>query len=436
MTAPPPTAPHATPPRTKGGADRPLTALLVHNVYQQPGGEDRVFETEGGLLEEHGHRVLRYTLHNDAVEGLSRAALAARTVWSGEAHAEVLALVRRHAVDVVHVHNTLPLASPSVFWAARRGGAATVHTLHNFRTVCPGTLLLRDGRLCHDCVGRAFAAPAVRHRCYRGSAAATAAVAATTALHRAAGTYAHRVDRYVALSRAARDLFVAGGLPARKVAVKPNALARDPEPGPGGAGVLFAGRLTEEKGVRVLLDAWAQAPDLPALQVAGDGPLAAEVERAAAADPRISWLGWQGGEAMDALMGGAALLAAPSLWYEGWPLVATEAMGQGTPVVATDHGAFSEMIDEGWTGCLFPRGDAAALADRVRWALSDPDRLAVMRAATWQSFRDRYSRAANYRQLRAVYADALAERWGATAPTRPAPPAATSGGAESASEPR
>ena len=441
VTAPPAPAPQPTPPAAEGGADRPLTVLLVHNVYQQPGGEDRVFETEGGLLEAHGHRVLRYTLHNDAVEGLSRAALAARTVWSGEAHAEVLALVRRHAVDVVHVHNTLPLASPSVFWAARRGGAATVHTLHNFRTICPGTLLLRDGAICHDCVGRAFAAPAVRHRCYRGSAAATAAVAATTAIHRAAGTYARQVDRFVALSHAARALFVEGGLPAHKIAVKPNALARDPEPGPGGAGVLFAGRLTDEKGVRVLLDAWAQAPDLPALQIAGDGPLAAEVERAAAADARITWLGWQGGEAMDALMGGAALLVAPSLWYEGWPLVATEAMGQGTPVVATDHGAFSEMVDEGWTGCLFPSGDAAGLVACVRWALSDPDRLAVMRVATWQSFRDRYSRGANYRQLRAVYADALAERWGTAVPP-PQPPATgerggvVAGGAASPSAPR
>ena len=403
-------------PRPAPATDRPLTVLLVHNVYQRPGGEDRVFETEGGLLEEHGHRVLRYTLHNDAVDGMSRAALAARTVWSRRAAADVGRTVRAEAVDVVHVHNTLPLASPSVFWAARRGGAATVHTLHNFRTVCPGALLLRDGRVCRDCVGRALALPAVRHGCYRGSAAATAAVAATTAVHRAAGTYRRRIDRFVAMSECARDLFVAGGLPAAKVAVKPNALARDPAPGPGGAAVLFAGRLTEEKGVRVLLRAWAAHADLPALDVAGDGPLAGEVAAAAAGDARIRALGWQGGPAMDALMGGAALLVAPSLWYEGWPLVTTEAMGQGTPVVATDHGAFPEMVDPGRTGFLFPRGDADALADRVRRALADPGRLAAMRRATWQAFRDRFSRGANYGRLRAIYADALAERWGGADP--------------------
>ena len=392
------------------GEDRPLTVLLVHNVYQQPGGEDRVFETEGGLLEANGHRVLRYTLHNDDVAGLSRAALAARAVWSREAHADILARVRDESVDVVHVHNTLPLASPSVFWAARRGGAATVHTLHNFRTVCPGALLMRDGDLCHDCVGRAVALPAIRHACYRDDRAATAVVAAVAASHRAAGTFTDQVDRFVALSESARDIFVAGGLPADKIAVKANALSEDPEPGPGGAGVLFAGRLTEEKGVQVLLDAWAQAPDLPALQIAGDGPLAPAVEQAAQADDRITWLGWQDGDAMNTLMGGAALLAAPSLWYEGWPLVATEAMGQGTPVVASDLGAFAEMVEPEWTGYLFPRGDAAALAACVRKALADPDRLAVMRLATWLGFRKRYARKVNYRQLRSIYADALRER--------------------------
>ena len=148
-----------------------------------------MFEREGALLEGRGHRVLRYVLHNDAVEGIGTAALAARTVWSREAYDHVRRLVEAEGVDVVHVHNTLPLASPSVFHAAHAAGAATVHTLHNFRLVCPGNLLLRDGRICHDCVGKAFAAPAVRHGCYRGSATATAAVAATTALHRVAGTW-------------------------------------------------------------------------------------------------------------------------------------------------------------------------------------------------------------------------------------------------------
>ncbi len=414
MIAPAPTLP----PRSAGSAagradapdaDRPLTVLLVHNVYQRPGGEDGVFACEGDLLEERGHRVLRYELHNDAVEGMGRAALAARTVWSREAYAHVRRVVEAEGVDVVHVHNTLPLASPSVFHAAHAGGAATVHTLHNFRMVCPGNLLLRDGRICHDCVGKAFAGPAVRHRCYRGSAAATAAVAATTAIHRAAGTWDRAVDRYVALSAFARGLFVEGGLPADRVAVKHNAPCGDPAVGPGGDYVLFAGRLAEGKGLRVLLDAWALDPSLPPLRIAGDGELADLVRAAAEADDRIRWLGWLDADTLSWTTAAAGLAVVPSTCYEGWPLVAVEAMGFGTPVVATDHGAFPEMIDDGVTGRLVPRGDAAALAAAVRGLTVDPARLDGMRDRTRARFAERFSRDVNYRQLRAIYDDAIAE---------------------------
>ena len=407
--------PTLAPPRRSRGresadADRALTVLLVHNVYQQPGGEDGVFEREGALLEERGHRVLRYVLHNDDVEGLSRAALAARALWSREAYAHVRRVVEAEGVDVVHVHNTLPLASPSVFHAAHDGGAATVHTLHNYRMVCPGNLLLRDGAICHDCVGRAFAAPAVRHRCYRGSAAATAAVAATTALHRAAGTWDRAVDRYVALSAFARRLFIEGGLPADRVVVKHNAPEGDPVAGPGGDAVLFAGRLAKGKGIRVLLQAWASDPALPRLRIAGDGELADLVRDAAAADDRVEWLGWLDADKLAWKTAAAGLVVAPSTCYDGWPLVAVEAMGFGTPVVATDHGAFPEMIEDGVTGRLVPRGDAAALAAAVRDLTADPARLDAMREQTRARFAERFSRDVNYRQLRAIYDEAMAQR--------------------------
>ena len=166
-----------------------------------------------------------------------------------------------------------------------------VQTLHNFRFICPGALLLRDGNLCHDCVGKAVALPAIRHGCYRGSSAATAAIVASTSVHKAMGTYDRQVDRYIALSEFARDLFVEGGLPSERIAVKPNALPTDPAQGPGGDYALFAGRLGDGKGIKVLLDAWASCERLPRLLVAGDGPLSHLVEAAAAEDPRIELSG-------------------------------------------------------------------------------------------------------------------------------------------------
>lgn len=368
-----------------------------------------MFEREGALLEEYGHRVLRLTLHNDEVEGMSRVRLAGRTLWSRAAYADVQRIVESEGVDVVHVHNTLPLASPSVFHAAHAGGAATVHTLHNYRLVCPGNLLLRDGAICHDCVGKTFAAPGVRHGCYRGSRVETAAVATTTAVHRALGTWDRAVDRYIALSGFARDLFCAGGLPAERIVVKHNAPEADPAPGPGGPSVLFAGRLAQGKGISLLLEAWASDPTLPGLRIAGDGELAGQVRRAAESDERIEWLGWVGGEDLLTVMATSAALLAPSIWYEGWPLVAVEAMGVGTPVIATGHGAFPEMITHGETGLLIPRGDATALATAVRNLTTDPERLSAMRIRTAAAFGERFSREVNYHQLRAIYADAISQ---------------------------
>lgn len=408
--APPPPRRSRGPEARDTPTDHPLTVLLVHNVYQQPGGEDSVFEREGAMLEERGHRVLRYVLHNDDVEHMSRVALARRTVWSKETFADIDRLVRDENVDVAHVHNTLPLISPSVFHAARRAGAATVQTLHNYRMVCPGNLLLRDGNLCHDCVGKAFAMPAVRHACYRGSTAATAAVAATTAIHHRMGTWEHQVDRFIALSHFGADIFAQGGLPPDRIVVKHNLPPKEPRLTAGGDYALFAGRLAPGKGIQVLLEAWASDPTLPPLRVAGSGPLSDLVSEAAGRDPRILWLGWQPEANMEALMAGAAVLVAPSMWYEGWPLVAVEAMGSGTPVVATNHGAFPEMIDDYDTGRLFPRGDAVALAAAVHDLTDDPARTAAIRKETVRAFAERFSRDVNYRQLRGIYRDAIAQR--------------------------
>lgn len=391
-------------------ATRPRTVLLVHNYYQNPGGEDGVFEAESRLLEDNGQRVLRYVLHNDDVAGVPRVRLAARSLWSASSYRAVRRLVERERVDVVHVHNTLPLASPSVLYAARHGGAAVVQTLHNYRLVCPGALLMRGQALCHDCVGRRLAVPGIRHGCYRGSRAATAVVAATTALHSAAGTYHRVVDRYIALNEFAREIFVGAGLPAERIVVKPNAVESASAFSPGGPGVLFAGRLSHEKGVATMLRAWAHDPELPELVVAGSGPLEGEVAAAAARDVRIRPVGWQSHEALAALVARSSLLVAPSTCYEGWPLTVAEALSVGTPVVATNHGAFLELVVDGVSGRLVPPGDPAALAGAVRELVADPEALAAMRRVAYDTYHARFPSGSSYARLRDVYDAALAQR--------------------------
>src|SRR3954452_18720116 len=197
-----------------------MKILVVHNFYQQPGGEDRCLEAEVAMLRAHGDEVIQYTADNDPIDGMNRLKAAARTVWSRPAARELRDLIREHRPAVAHFHNTFPLISPAAYYACRAERVPVVQTLHNFRLLCPNALFFRDGKVCEDCLGKAVPWPGVVHGCYRGSRTATAAVAAMITPHRALGTWREMVDVYIPLTEASRQKFIAGGLPANKLVVK------------------------------------------------------------------------------------------------------------------------------------------------------------------------------------------------------------------------
>ena len=208
-----------------------MKILLCHNYYQQPGGEDQSFELEATLLESRGHEVIRYTLHNEAIGQMKSWELVRRTFWNAPVYRELRELIVRERPAVMHCTNTFPLLSPSAYYAARAEGVPVVQSLRNFRLMCPGSLFLRDGRVCEDCRGKRLAWPGVLHQCYRHSPAASAVVAAMLAWHRQWGTWTRAVDLYFALTRFSRRKFIEGGLPADKVLVKPNFVHPDPARG-------------------------------------------------------------------------------------------------------------------------------------------------------------------------------------------------------------
>lgn len=395
-------------------AGDPMKVLLVHNHYQQPGGEDAVFAAEGALLEAYGHQVVRHVVHNDEVDGINRVRLAGMTIWNTHSYDRVRAIVAAERPEVVHFHNTLPLISPAGFYAARTAGAAVVLTLHNYRLLCPSAIFLRDEQVCEECLGKLFAWPSVRHGCYRGSRAASAAVSVMLAGHALAGTWTRQIDAYIALTDFARDKYVQGGLPAAKMHVKPNFLADDPGPGEGeGDYALFIGRLAPEKGLRTLLAAWALMDSPPPLKIVGDGPLAAEVRDAIAGGlgaGGVEWLGQQGRSEVLALARGARLLIFPSIWYEGFPMAIVEAFAAGLPVVGSGLGSMASIIQDGGTGLLVRPGDAAHLAARVQEVLACPDALVRMRRAARAAFETHYTAPVNHRLLLDIYTAALAER--------------------------
>lgn len=391
-----------------------MKVLLVHNHYQQPGGEDAVFAAEGALLEAYGHQVVRYVAHNDEVNAIGRARLAGMTIWNQQSYDRVRALVAAERPEIVHFHNTLPLISPAAFYAARGAGAAVVLTLHNYRLLCPSAIFLRDEHVCEQCLGKPFAWPSVRHGCYRGSRAASAAVATMLAAHRLAGTWTRHVDAYIALTDFARDKYVQGGLPAAKMHVKPNFLADDPGPGEGEGGyALFIGRLAPEKGIRTLLAAWSLLDPPAPLKIVGDGPLAPAVEEAIAGGlgaHGVEWLGQRGRSEVLALARGAQLLIFPSIWYEGFPMTLVEAFAAGLPVVGSALGSMASIIQDGETGLLVRPGDAAHLAARVQEARASPGLLARMRRGARAAFETHYTASVNHSRLLDVYTAALAER--------------------------
>ena len=378
--------------------------LLLHNLYQQAGGEDRVVEAEAEMLRKRGDSVFLYTDDNDRIESQSKAKTAAQALWSRHSYREVSRIIRENRIELCHFHNTFPLISPSAYYAAGRLGVPVVQTLHNYRIMCPNALLMREGRICEDCVNRTIVWPGVAHKCYRASYPASATSAAVISGHRLLGTWTHRIDCYIALTEFARRKFVAGGLPASKIAVKANFVDPDPGRGRGDGGyALFVGRLSPEKGVGTLLEAWERGRPAVPLRIAGEGPLAEQVREAAARNPKVKWLGEISRVEVLAQMRGARFLLCPSTWYESFGLIIVEALATGLPVIASDLGALAELIKPEETGLLFQPGNADDLAAKAQWALDHPERMQDMRVHARKRYEELYTADRNYAILTSIY---------------------------------
>jgi glycosyltransferase involved in cell wall biosynthesis len=357
--------------------------LLVHNRYRSgaPSGENRVVDQEAAALAAAGHEVATFGRSSDEIAGwpvVKKATLPARAVWSAQSARELAAELRGNRPDVVHVHNTFPLLSPSVLHACRDARVPVVATVHNYRLGCAGGTFFRDGAVCHDCTD-GKTARAVVHGCYRGSPAATAPLALSLSLHRR--SWRSLVSAYIFISAAQRDLLSGVGLPSGRMFVRHNLIPRLSMPRVTKTPtVVYAGRLDEAKGVRVLMAGWDQylgaaiaGPGLK-LAIAGSGPLGGEVVRWAATRPSVELMGTLDGAACNELIASARAVLLPSAWEEPFGLVAVEAMAAGVPPVASGHGAFTELITPGVDGALFRPGDPAALARAIADVEQDPGR--------------------------------------------------------------
>jgi glycosyltransferase involved in cell wall biosynthesis len=390
-----------------------MKVAVIHNTYQQPGGEDVVVAAETRLLQRQGHAVVSYQRSNDDLRRMSKR----RQLWavkdlvhSLDSKREIRELLRREKPDIVHVHNTFMVISPSVYEACQDEGIAVLQTLHNYRLLCPAWSFSRDGRVCEECLDDSLWS-GIRHACYRNSHAMTAAIALMLKFHRMRGTWQETVNGYVALTEFARCKFIQGGLPAHKIHVKPNFLGSDPgakrEVGSGG---LFVGRLSPEKGVNILLAAWARLKRPLPLVIIGDGPLRETLEKEIVSRrlSNVTLRGWLPREHTVAAMKSAAFLVTPSIWYEGFPMTMVEAFACGTPVICSRLGGMQEIVKDQCTGLHFTPADSADLAAKVESVGAQPEQLFLMGRAARQEYEELYTPEKNYSALMRIYQQTIA----------------------------
>ena len=378
--------------------------LIVHNFYQIPGGEDTVVANEKKLLEENGHEVVLYTRHNSELKKMSKVQkifLPFTTVFNLKTYREVRKIITEQKIDILHVHNTLNLISPSVYYAGLSKKIPVVQTVHNFRLLCPGATFFRDGQVCEDCLEKGLLC-AVKNKCYRGSRVQTLACVISTLIHRAFRTY--KKLNYICLTEFNKEkLLHLKQIKEKRVFVKPNFVQMSNTVVPyerRKKQFIYVGRLEEIKGTSVLLEAWKLlGEDAPELLICGKGPLEEWSKNFVENNDlkTVKLLGFVPNDQVKTLVGESKALILPTQVYEGFPVTIVEAYGSGTPVIASDLGNAGNLIIPDVTGKRFSYQSAEALADVVKkFASYDSEKILEI-------YQGRYSAERNYEELQKIY---------------------------------
>jgi glycosyltransferase involved in cell wall biosynthesis len=383
-----------------------MRILFAHCRYQQRGGEDVVLENEMALLAERGHEIDLFTVSNDSIKSVvDKFRAAASATYRSDARRMLAGRLQAYRPDLVHVHNFFPLLSPSVYDACADAGVPVVQTLHNFRIVCANAGLVRDNKICDLCVAGSAYLWATRYRCYRGSLLGSLALAHMIETHRRRGTWNHKVGRVICLSRYALGQFTRSGISEAQLRVVPNFsfdhFGAGPRPRATPPSALYVGRMTETKGVKVLVEAWEAMPFR--LDLVGDGDLAPWI--AARGAPNIRLRGYLSGQTLLDAYRDASLLIAPSLVSEGSPLSVIEAMSAALPILVSGVPPLGEYVEDGVNGRIWQDLNAAGLHRVARDLLSQPETLSRMGRNSRQVFEERYTPDAHCRNLLAIYED-------------------------------
>jgi len=378
--------------------------LLVHNYYQIGGGEHTVFESEKDMLVENGHAVYSYTRSNDELKAAAwkLALLPFTTSWSMKTYFDVRRLIRKKQIDIVHCHNTFPLISPSVYYAARSMKVPVVQTIHNFRFLCPNGIFYCDGQICEQCKERNTFGPAIIKGCYRNSKLQTAVVAAMLRIHRLLGTY--KKLNYIFLTEFNKRKFTElVDISGENIFVKPNFVKERCSPHQEAEiqpKFIYMGRLEQNKGIDFLLDVWPELPEQYELHIYGDGTFRGLCEAKAKKYENIHFFGFCPQEEIFRDLENAQALLFMSSWYEGYPMTLAETFSLGRPVISTDVGNHCDVVMHSGGGVVFRCGDKDSFFEALKNVVANNQRYS---ACAVNYFREHLTKEINYRMLCDIY---------------------------------
>jgi glycosyltransferase involved in cell wall biosynthesis len=384
-----------------------MRILMIHNSHQFIGGDDVAADQEIKLLQKYGHIVEPYYRNNTDISDFSifrKTLLFFEPTWSWKSYKDINIRIQNFQPDIVHCQGFFPLVSPAIYDACIKHRVPIVQTLHDYRLLCPVSTLMREGRVCEDCL-TGFPLSAVVHHCYRDSRLQTASVVSMLSIHRALKTWQRKVNLFLTPSEFARHKFIEGGLDPQKILVRPNFLVDDPgESNVKGKYALYVGRLAFEKGIDILLSAWKRCPNIP-LKIVGDGPLYSWAKNYIKEYDlyNVELLGFQSLNEVIKQYREALFVIFPSIFYETFGRIIMEAYATGTPVIASNIGALAELVKSGETGLLFSAGNVEALEQAVQSAISNPDQLTEWGKAGRHKFEQSFTAEIAYQQLLCAY---------------------------------
>lgn len=362
-----------------------MNILQINSCHYLRGGSENVYFNTSQLLKDHGHNVAffsamdgrneksefeQYFIPYENIRNLSTLGKAKKIpsyLYNKTASIKLEQLLEVFKPDIAHVHLFYGVLSVSILKTLRKHGIPIVHTVHDYRLLCPvNTFLDKDGQICELCRDKHFI-HCLQKKCSDGKFNQSLMVTAEAYLWKYLFNPVDYIDKFIFVSKFISDKHLGFN---DRFRAKCSQLYNFTNFSPldntiiKGDYYLFFGRISVEKGISTLISAFSKRPGQK-LKIAGTGPLKNLVEEAAKINPNIEYVGFRTGRELELLIRNSSFVILPSEWYENNPLSLVEAYNFGKPVIGANIGGIPELINDGSNGFIFESGNIQALESKI-----------------------------------------------------------------------